>query len=53
MADLIEPDVAAAIGRRLRELAEHHEFRQRRRAAGLPDLGLAAEGVDKLGMEEK
>ena len=53
MADLIQPDVAAAIACRLREFAEHHQFGQRGRAAGSPDLGLAAEGVDELGMEEK
>ena len=53
MADLVEPDVAAAIGRRLRQFAEHHQFGQRRRAAGPPDLGLAADGVHQFGMEEE
>ena len=36
LADLVEADVAAAICRRLRQLAEHHQFRQRRRGADLP-----------------
>ena len=37
LADLVEADVAAAICRRLRQLAQHHQFRQRRRGADLPE----------------
>src|SRR5260221_8560889 len=38
LSDLVEADIAAAVGGGLRELAEHHQFRQRRRASYPPDL---------------
>jgi len=40
------------ICRRLRQLAEHHQFRQRRRAAGLPDRGAVAERLDQFALKK-
>ena len=37
MADFVETDIAAAVCCGLRQFAEHHQFRQRRRRADLPD----------------
>src|SRR5437899_2176344 len=43
LSDLVEADIAAAVGGGLRELAEHHQFGQRRRAADPPDFRAVAD----------
>ena len=48
LSDLVEADIAAAVGGGLRELAEHHQFGQRRRAADPPDLGAVADRLHQF-----
>ena len=45
------PRSEAPLGDRLRELAEHHQLRERRQRPGPPALGRAAEALDQLGRE--
>src|SRR5262249_47828213 len=45
---LVEAYVAAPRGDRLRELAEHHELRERRYAAGSPQCGRRLEPIGEL-----
>src|SRR6516164_3721667 len=45
---LVEADVAPGLGRRLRQLAQHHQLGQRRHAATLPDPGLTSDRFHKL-----
>ena len=53
MPDLVESDIAVASCRRLREFAEHHQFRQRRHRANLPDLAAVADCFDQFRIEEE
>ena len=53
LPDLVETDVAAAICRRLRQLAQHHQFRQRRCGTDLPDRAAVADRLHQLGVQEK
>ena len=46
-------DIAAAFGRGLRQFAEHHQFRQRRNASDLPDLGAIADRLHQFRLQEK
>jgi hypothetical protein len=46
--DLVEADVARAGRGCLRELAEHHQLRERRHPARPPEVGPPAERVDEL-----
>ena len=53
MADLVKADIAAAICRRLREFAQHHQFRQRRHRADLPDSRRSPIVSTSSGSQEK
>jgi len=48
---LVEPDFARRVGRGLRELAQDDQLRERRHAAGPPDVVAGAERVDGGGVE--
>src|SRR5260221_13542410 len=48
LSDLVEADIAAAVGGGPRELAEHHQFRQRRAAADPPDPGAVADRLHQF-----
>ena len=53
LSDLVEADIAAAIGGGLRQLAEHHQFGQRRRAADPPCLGPVADRFHQFRVQEE
>ena len=50
---LLETDIAAALGRGLGELAQHHELRHRCHRADAPERGLPADRFDPIGREVK
>ena len=53
LADLVEPDIAAAVGRCLREFAEHHQFGQRRCAPIRQTSVLVADRFHQFGRQEE
>ena len=53
LPDLVETDVAAAIGCGLGQFAQHHQFRQRRGAADLPDIALVADRLHQFRLQKE
>src|SRR6185437_10921626 len=53
LSDLVEPEVGPAIGGSLGQFTEHHQLRQWREAADLPDFRSIAEHLDQFVREEK
>ena len=50
-ADFVETEIAAAVDRDLRQLAQHHQLGQRRDTAELQPLGFEAERVEQSGSQ--
>src|SRR6202047_982055 len=53
LPDLVEADIAAAVSGSLRKFAQHHQFRQRRHRADLPDVRAVADRLHQFGIYEK
>ena len=53
LADFVEADVAAAICCRLRQFAQHHQFRQRRHGADLPGVLAVADRFHQFGRQKE
>jgi hypothetical protein len=53
LSDLVEAEIAPAIGRGLCQFAQHHQFWQRRGGADLPDIGLVADCFHQFRAQKK
>jgi hypothetical protein len=53
LTGLVQPNIAAAVSRRLCELCHDHQFGERRRGADLPALATVPDRLDQFGLKKE